>query len=220
MKTLEECFKTAMDIHKKYRNLVLFMSCLLGAGVGYFVIGRFIVSDAYQWIAKLITNNKLLSDLIDIEGMVVDKLLASTLPFFIVWSFVLAIYVYEYRSSTAINKFSKHFSFLTGGTAFLSIVLGFTLLGTFAYALQQIDFSVYTILLIVTSLLIILMGFFLRRVMKVEIKPDSCLNKYAPYYLVGCVAVSILLYIYGLFNDPIHLYNTIVKHHELSLTHP
>ncbi|TDV50421.1 hypothetical protein EDF87_10348 [Pseudomonas helmanticensis] len=217
MKTAKECLAIALDIYKKHRNLILFKFCLLGAAVGYFVIGRFIVSDAYQWIVKLVSEDKLLSELIDIEKMIRDKLLASTLPFFIVWSCVLAIYVFDNRSRTKLNKITKHFSPLTGGTAFFTIVLGCTLFGTFAYALQHVTYSVYTVLLIVLSLLIIGLGFFLRRVMTVEIRPDTCAIKYAPYFLAGCIVISLFLYFYGLFSEPIQLYNTIVKHHAQSL---
>jgi hypothetical protein len=217
LKKAKDFFDIGMDILKKRKALILLISSLLGAGFGYFLIGRFIVSDAYRWIVQLISNNQLLSDLIDVDRMIIDKLLASTLPFFIVWSCVLAIYVFDYRSRTTLNQISKHFSFLTGGTAFLTIVLGCTLLGTFAYALQQIALSVYTILLILLLLLIIRMGFFLRQVMKVEITPDTCAIKYAPYFLAGCIVISLCLYFYGLFNDPIQLYNTILKHHAQSL---
>ncbi|MBV4474191.1 hypothetical protein [Pseudomonas botevensis] len=204
-----------MDIYKKYRLWVLWMCSIAGGVVGYFLIGPFIVSDAYQWIAELVNTNKLVADLIDINGMVRDKLLASTLPFFIVWSCMLTIYVWDKGSVDTINQVSKNLTFLTGGTAFFTIVLGFTLLGTFSSALQRVAFSGYTILLIVLSILLIIMGFVLRHVMKPTITPASFINQFAPCLLALCMAISLALYVYGILNDPIKLYGTILKHHAL-----
>lgn len=204
-----------VDLYKKYRLIVLWVCSIAGIIVGYFMIGPFIVSDAYQWIAELVNTNKLVADLIDINGMVRDKLLASTLPFFIVWSCILAIYVCDKGSVDTINRVSKNLTFLTGGTAFFTIVLGFTLLGTFSSALQKVEFSAYSIPLIVLSILIIIMGLFLRHVMKPIIDPASLVNRFAPCLLAVCIALSLSLYVYGILNDPIKLYGTILKHHAL-----
>lgn len=204
-----------MDFYKKYRLLVLWVCSIAGGVVGYILIGPFIVSDAYQWIAELVNTNKLVADLIDINGMVRDKLLASTLPFFIVWSCMLAIYVFDKGSVDTINQVSKNLTFLTGGTAFFTVVLGFTLLGTFSSALQRVAFPEYSIPLIVLSMLIIIMGFFLRHVMKPIIDPASLINRFAPCLLAVCMAISLVLYVYGILNDPIKLYATILKHHAL-----
>lgn len=204
-----------MDFYKKYRLWVLWVCSVAGGVVGYILIGPFIVSDAYQWIAELVNTNKLVADLIDINGMVRDKLLASTLPFFIVWSCMLAIYVFDKGSVDTINRVSKNLTFLTGGTAFFTIVMGFTLFGTFSSALQKVAFSEYTIPLIVLPILIIILGFFLRHVMKPTIDPASLVNRFAPCLLAVCMTISLVLYVYGILNDPIKLYGTILKHHAL-----
>ncbi|MEZ1322908.1 hypothetical protein QIW46_16315 [Pseudomonas fluorescens] len=213
LKQLKTTTDTVWHFYKTKRLLFLIFSAVLFLAIGYISIGPFLVSDAYQWFYTLVQNNAVLKDLVNLNEMIRDKLIATTLPFFILWSCVLFIYLKNKERADTINYISSYLSFLTGGTAFFTIVLGCTLLGSFSYALQKIETSIYTPLLILLSLSIIAMGFYMRHVMKLVINPNSKTDCLAPLMLKLCIIASIAIYLYGLFNDPLKLLTTIIKHY-------
>jgi len=217
MPKLLHFIKIAIALYKKYRLGVLFFYSLLSLLIGYFIIGPFMISDAYQWYADFASKNPILGELINFSDMFIDKFLASTIPFFILWSCVLAVYLFNEKSITTINQISSHISFVVGGTAFLTIVFGFCLVGTSLFALKNIGHSTELVLFAIGSWLIVIMGFFFRNIMKPSIVSESYFNKAAPALLISCVTIGLGLYIYGIFNDPLKFMNTINKHHEISL---
>lgn len=209
MQVLIRNIERAVELYRRCRLLVLFAIAVTSLAAGFFVIGPFIASDAYMWFKSVHESNQIVSDLIDIQGMLLDKLISSTVPLFTVWSIVLAVYCLDRNRVDIINKSSKYLAFFSGSTALIVLGFGFTALGVCLYALRLYGYSHQLLATFIFASMVVVCGLFIRTAARPKLKDSSILNSLALPMLILCTLLGSSAYVYGLVSDPIKYWWTI-----------
>lgn len=217
MDKLKSLIDWIISIYSKWKLVVLGIIIIGSTSLGYFVFGPFINSDVYKWFNKQAANSSLISGLIDVQGMLADKIVASTIPLFTVWSLVLAAYCLDKSQIKLINESSKYLAFFTGSTALIVFGLGSVLFGICLYGLSYFGYSHGFLAASIFALLVIICGFFIRASTRPELKENSALNKLAGKMLVVCMLLGFSAYIYGLVKDPLMYWSVINQAYELDM---
>lgn len=211
MGKIKKIIGMAVDAYNVYKTTIMLTSICASLLVGILVIGPFVTSEAYEWFVQQTKNNPLLYEFVDVQDMLSKKIIASTVPFFVIWTCVLFAYISNKEKINEINQASKYLSIFTGGTGFIIIVFGFCLFGTFGYSLFHFGYSLELLLSLFFSSLIIGMGFFIRAMMRPHLKENIYLTKSAPALFSTCILLGLAAYLYSIFADPIQLILSINK---------
>lgn len=209
MDRLKKLIDIALRFYSKWKFFILVIFVSISLALGFFLFGPFITSDAYEWFKSISAANPLIAELVDIQGMIADKIIASTVPLFTVWSLVLGAYCLDKNQIQIINNSSKYLAFFTGSTALIVLCLGGTLLGVCLYGLKELGYSHTFLAATIFAALVIGCGLLIRTATRPELKENSALNKLASSMLVVCLLLTISAYIYGLIKDPILYWNVI-----------
>lgn len=209
MDRLKKIIDGALSIYSKWKLLILACFVLVSLGLGFFLFGPFMISDAYEWYKTMSATTPLVSGLVDVQGMIVDKLIASTVPLFTVWTLVLGAYCLDKNKIQIINDSSKYLAFFTGSTALIVLCLGGTLLGICLYGLMELGYSHAFLAATVFAVVVIVCGIFIRSATRPKLKENLALNRLAIVMLAICSLLAISAYVYGLVKDPILYWNVI-----------
>jgi|SRR5690606_15722333 len=209
MQVLIRNIERAVELYRRYRLLVLCTIAVTSLAAGFFVIGPFVASDAYMWFRSVHESNQIIFDLIDIQGMLLDKLISSTVPLFAVWSIVLAVYCLDRSKTDIINRSSKYLVFFSGGTALIVLGFGFAALGVCLYALRMYGYSHQFLATFIFAAMVVVCGLFIRTATRPELKDSAILNSLALPMLIVCMLLGSSAYVYGLVSDPIKYWWTI-----------
>lgn len=206
---LKKLIDIALLFYSKLKMYILFVFISISLSLGFFKFGPFINPDTYKWFKSISSANPLIGELVDIQGMIVDKIIASTIPLFTVWTLVLWAYCLDKNKIKIINNSSKYLAFFTGSTALIVLCLGSTLLGVCLYGLMELGYSHAFLAATIFSTSLIVCGLLIRNATMPELKENSALNKLASSMLALCLLLAISAYIYGLIKDPILYWNVI-----------
>ncbi|QYJ88798.1 hypothetical protein [Shewanella halotolerans] len=209
MNRLKIVIDSTLSFYSKWKLFILAFFVSASLGLGFILFGPFITSDAYEWYKTISAANPLVSEFVDVQGMIADKLIASTVPLFTVWTLVLGAYCLDKNQIRIINESSKYLAFFTGSTALIVLCLGGTLLGICLYGLKELGYSHAFLAATVFAVMVVGCGFLIKSATRPELKENSVLNKLASSMLVVCFLLAISAYVYGLVKDPILYWNVI-----------
>jgi hypothetical protein len=208
-----DCLKKLIDrllsFYSKWKLLIVIFFVTISLALGFYLFGPFMTSDAYEWYKIESSSNPLISGLIDVQGMVADKLVASTVPLFTVWTLVLGAYCLDKNQIWIINDSTKYLAFFTGSTALIVLCLGGILLGICLYGLNEFGYSHSFLAATVFAAIVIGCGLIIKSATRPELKENSTINKLAGPMLIVCFFLAISAYVYGLVKDPILYWNVI-----------
>lgn len=199
-----------LKLWHRYRLLIFIITLISSILLGLIVIGPIFDSPAYQWIREESNKFPLIKGLIDIEGMLLEKLINSTFPLFCVWSLVLYIYgTMSDIEAKNINKAAPILSYFTSGTGTIFSFWGGLIIGLCIYGTIFHQFSPPIFAFLVYGSLFIVIGIWMRKAARPTIKGRPWLHRHA--YVLGSIfaVLAISAYIYGLIAEPIQLWKVI-----------
>lgn len=199
-----------------YKFLILLFIVVCSFALGFLIFGPFMTSDVYAWFKTQSSENKIISELIDVQAMIADKLIASTIPLFMVWSVVLTAYRLDKTKISIINENSKYLALFSGTTALIVLSLGSILLGICSYGLKLFGYSHSFLFAEVFSLLVVACGFLIRKATKTELVENPVLNKLSGVMLFVCIILMTAAYLWGLVKDPLMYWSVINDAYELA----
>jgi len=210
MEKLKKIIDWLIHVYRSYQYIILSLTSIASIILGYCLLGPFMNSDEYKWFKKLSEENHMISELVNVQRMLADKLIASTIPLFVVWTVVLTAYCLDRNRISVINESSRYLAFFTGGTAFIVMMLGFTFFGICMYLFRLEGYSHIFLLITSFSLVVVAGGFFMKRATKLEIvEKNGKENKLVFPLLISCVVLGGSAYIYGLLGDPIQYWRVV-----------
>ncbi len=213
-------FKNVVDIlikwYGNYKLIILFLVVGCSFALGLFVFGPFMTSDVYAWFKDQSSGSKIVSGLVDVQGMVADKLIASTIPLFMVWIVVLTAYRLDKTKITTINESSKYLAFFSGTTSIIVLSLGSILFGISFYGLITFGYSHSFLFATVFAIMVVICGLFIKKGTKPELIENSSLNKLSGFMLFVCITLMVLAYLWGLLKDPIMYWSVINSAYEMA----
>jgi hypothetical protein len=106
---------------------------LITSILSYRYLGPFFSSDVYIWIKSEMAEHPILSDLINIEGMLLDKFVLLLVPLCAVWSISFWVYHKNILSPQTFNRFRRVVSLFIGGAGFFISLLGAIILGVYVH---------------------------------------------------------------------------------------
>lgn len=206
MDGLVKLIENIYAVYKKYKLIILILSILGAFLIGSCMIAPFIDSEIYRWIKIQIKANKLISLLVDPEDMFVKAFISSTVPMFFAWGTLLLIYNSHKDKIEQINKVAKYFSWLTKGTSFLVLMLGFAIIGTACYGFFKYGNQPSFVFVIVVGAVFVFLGLMYRASGKLHLEQSKILDKSAFWVGLLCLCLSFSAYIYGIVSGPLDLW--------------
>ena len=198
-------FGLIYDLYNKYKFVTLILTMGIIAALSYGFLGEFLDSSLFSWLKSELNRTPLLSELISAQSMVVDALIASTLPLFIVWGIAFAGYAEFNEYVDSINKISRYFSFFTGGPSRIVFYLSSVLIGLCVYGWKNYTFSISLVVASILSIVLICMAIFVRSGSSPELKRSDFLDRYAPIFSIICIVFAILVWFWNMFSETIQL---------------
>lgn len=198
-------------------KLIILLSILAGSfALGLLLFGPFMTSDVYEWFKNESSGNEIISRLVDVQGMVADKLIASTIPLFMVWVLVLTAYRLDKTKISTINENSKYLVFFSGTTAIIVLSLGSILFGISCYGLNTFGYSHSFLFATVLAVMVVICGLLIKKASKPELVENSVLNKLSGFMLVVCITLMVSAYLWGLLKDPFMYWSVISSAYEMA----
>lgn len=173
--------------------LVLFLSFVWA--IGLLLLGPFIDSPAYESLKEIFIANPPLERMVNIELMLIDRLVQSLVPLGLAWTIILALYSADSDFSKTINDYSSLFSFATGGTGVLVASWGTLVVGVACYGAHKYSFSEVAALGTLGTVIAVL-GVFLRYICIpfIEDRPWLHSRAHIGAYFFGALTLSAFLY--------------------------
>lgn len=216
MQLLKNRVDQILNWYGKYKLSILLCIVIASFALGFFIFGPFMTSDVYEWFKIQSSGNKIISELVDVEGMIADKLIASTIPLFMVWTVVLTAYRLDKTKISTINDSSKYLALFSGTTAVIVLSLGSVLVGLCSYGLKLYGYSHSFLIATVFSVLVIACGLLIRKATKPELVESSSLNKLSGVMLFICIIFMAAAYLWGLIKDPLMYWSVINNAYDMA----
>ena len=172
------------------RFWVLMTACIL---FGAMLVGPFLRSSLYRRIAKLSNETPLIGQLIDVEGMIAERLLITMVPLLVVWS-LISFLARNREAVTLIKEASPFLSHFTSKPGTFLAALGFVTLGIYLDGLITLGANAPTTLAIVAAI-IIFAGFVMRVAAEPTLEEGSLIMKYPGIF--GWLYLATAFAIYG-----------------------
>lgn len=219
MEFLKKCVDQILYWYGIYKLIILLCIVICSFSLGFFVFGPFMTSEVYEWFKIQSNGNKIISELVDVQGMVADKLIASTIPLFMVWVVVLTAYRLDKTKISIINENSKYLALFSGTTAIIVLSLGSILSGICSYGLKLYGYSHSFLIATLFALMVIASGLLIRKATKPELVENSSLNKLSGVMLFICIIFMAAAYLWGLIKDPLMYWSVINNAYEMANTY-
>jgi hypothetical protein len=203
-----------MRIIKLFRRILLIVSALIAMLYGAFFLGPFMTSDAYQWLKEFAVNYPFVMEFLDIEGMLIEKLISTTVPVFTVWSLVFFIYASNKHRLKNINDLSPYLSMFTGATGAYVLFLGFVILGLSLYGYHIEQFSSAVISILIVSFVLITTGLFMKKAAKPFLKPYQFVQDHPLPFAWLYAVLALVAFTYGIFASPLQIIDIIESAYE------
>ena len=184
-----EYLKKIFVYYERYKIITLSCVVTFSFILGFFILGPFITSDVYKWYQIQSEGNEIISRLVDVQGLIADKLIASTIPLFMVWIVVLVTYRLDKTKISMINENSKYLALFTGTTAFIVLSFGSVLIGICSYGLKIYGYNHGFLIAITFSTMLVVCGFIIRKATKPELVDNVVLNKLSGFMLFVCICL-------------------------------
>lgn len=211
MEKIRTILDQILNWYKKYKLFVLTLAITCSFLFGYYLIGPFANSEPFKKYLAFTKAHPFISDLISVQGVIADKLIASSIPLLVVWSIVLAAYCLDRQKVSTINEYSKYLAFFSGSIALIVLSFGFSIIGTASFGIRLYGINWAFGAMLIYASLIVLCGFLIKKATRPEIKDNPTLNKFALPMLIFCLLLAFSAYVYGIIKDPIHYYRIIKR---------
>jgi hypothetical protein len=214
---MQEAIARGKKVVQWVKNTYLFILFSVAFVAGIFVVGPFMDSEVYDWAKDQVQSNALLAEVIDVQGMIADMLVASTVPMLIVWA--IAFYVHSiFKSDNELfNDFYSSVSALLGGPTKIVFVLTGLLLGVCVFGWWTYGGSPGIIMATVFALFMLALGFYIKYSSSPKIKKWNHIDNHAFKYAIACCVMAAGAHLWTVFSDPYHLWNAV--NDAYSLTH-
>lgn len=216
MINLKNLVDNLIRLYGSYKLIILLFIVVGSFALGLLLFGPFMTSDIYEWFKNESSGNKIISGLVDVQGMVADKLIASTIPLFMVWILVLTAYRLDKTKISTINESSKYLAFFSGTTAIIVLSLGSILFGISCYGLNTFGYSHSFLFATVFAIMVVICGLLIKKGTKPELVENSALNKLSGIMLFVCITLMVLAYLWGLLKDPFMYWSVINSAYEMT----
>ncbi len=194
----------------KVRKIIFYISLVSAFIVGFYPLGSFLESEVYKWIVTQYENIPILARLLDVQGMLVDKMVATTVPLFTTWALVFFIYgAMDDIKGNKIASISPVLSWFTGGTGAFVAILGCISLGISFYGLAFHGMTNAIIAALIFGVLIIISGMFMKYAATPAIKGREWIHNKAKHFGVIYALLAAAAYIYTIATDPVQLWNAV-----------
>lgn len=213
---MQEAIMKGKKLVQGVKNIYLLILFLVAFVAGIFVIGPFIDSKVYHWAKEQVQSNVLLAEVIDLQSMIADMLVASTVPMLIVWA--IAFYVHSiFKSDNQLfNDFYGSVSMLLGGPTKIVFVLTGLLLGICAFSWWTYEGSAGIIMATVFALFMLALGFYIKYSSSPKIKKWDHIDKHAFKYSVACCVMASGAHLWTVFSDPYQLWSAVNEAYSLA----
>ena len=192
----------AISVYFRSRAWLLVMyllGCLL---VGHRLVGPIVYSEVFDRIVRLSRSNPVVGVVFDLESMVLDSLIAASVPFFMAWSVVLFAYSLDKSSAEFLNAKSRYVGPLTGGIAAIWLALGMIILGVATFGYMANGTNMTSTYFVGTSVLLLAIGWFFKILGIPSINPNPRISCLAPYLAAVLGLAAVFAYVYGVLSKP------------------
>jgi uncharacterized membrane protein len=202
-------FQRILIIWLQFRFTVFLLTLAGFILLGYHTLGPFLVSPEFQWLKELQDKTPLIGLLLDIEGMLIEKLIATTVPLFTVWSLIMFYYAYNSKAEIHIEQMSPFLSVFTSGTGTFIAALGGITVGICAFGILNFGLRppVYGLTIIAAAL--VFGGAYLRGAAKPRIQARDWLHRRSREFAWLFLIMALIAYIYGIVIEPYEKWNLI-----------
>ena len=193
----------------RYRLFLSVVVLVVAVLFGLLIVGPFLISPQYEKFIDITRDQPLLKSLVDIQAILVSKIVASTIPFFVVWSIVLFIYSVDRRFSITSKSISEFLSIYTGGVGVIVATMGGVLLGIFVFGIFKNIYSLENLSVGVLAVLLIVAGILMKSMSKPIIEDRDWIHRHSLKFALICLVLAAFSYFYGVFSDLIGLWGSI-----------
>lgn len=199
-----------LQLWSRARSILFSVLAMAAFATGLLVVGPFVSSPAYKWMAYDIEQNPLIGELLNFEGMLLEKLISTTVPFFLVWSLVLLVYgATKGVKEAAISRVGPVLSMFTGGAGALIALWGSVLLGLSVFGLMHHRNALAVITFSVIGLVLFVCGFVLKSYAHPRVVDRPWLRNHACVIGVVLGLLGVCAFLYGIVAKPIQLFMLI-----------
>jgi hypothetical protein len=85
MECIFNLIRNIYNLYTRYKLFVLSLFSIFSFYIGFEIIGPFFDSDVYRWFKSIADDYPVISELISVQDLLFDKIIASTIPLFTVW---------------------------------------------------------------------------------------------------------------------------------------
>jgi len=204
--TYKKLFNKIWQIYKSLR-LYLFCVFLISSFLaGYYFIAPFFETEAYKWLSMQIDKSVLISELVDVDGVIVNALIAVTVPLFVVYAGVFFAYDVLNGNTELLNKSTVYFSIFTGGPGKLLLILFSGILGISVYIFREGSVSEAIYLAVLAGLVFLIPGVFFLYHAHPKFEKSIFLDKYALLLATIFGTLAIFGYFYGVLASPVRIW--------------
>jgi hypothetical protein len=216
MECIFNLIRNIYNLYTRYKLFVLSLFSIFSFYIGFEIIGPFFDSDVYRWFKSIADDYPVISELISVQDLLFDKIIASTIPLFTVWSVILSAYCLYPERIIEINNSSRYLVILSGSTALIILMIGFIAVGTCIYGYYNYGYSHLFLISIFSSIMVIACGVFIRKGTRLIINERAGVNRFAFPVLIVCLTLGIGAYIYGLLSDPFQYWRVVHEAYEIA----
>lgn len=209
---MEVTLNTILAIKSKFSLVVTVCFCLTAVIIGFYVIGPFFESEMYRWFQTTSIGDVKISKLLDVKSMLIEKLITSFIPIFMIWSILLTAFRTYPQNIAAINASAKLLSLLTSGALLLLVIFSSIIIGLQTYMIITYgDFQLLYLAIPYVAATVYLI-YITRKPPKFQ--KDHNANWLVGPLLIFCILFVICAYTYSLVSTPLEYWNLITELYE------
>jgi len=200
--------------YKKLMHLALLLAMSIVFSLSFYYAGPFLESPTYLSLVKLLNESPLANNLIDITEMIMDAIIRSTYPIFILWAGIFYVYPFYKKEAEKLNNYIKILSLFISGPSLIFFVLGTITLGigTYAYSSGSNNAGIYIIIL--SLIMFIIPGWYFQKCKTLLVSDENKLmEKYSKIGFRASGLLAFLGYTYSITIEPIRtimaIYNVL-----------
>ncbi|MDH0142394.1 hypothetical protein [Aquipseudomonas alcaligenes] len=186
-----------------YKWITLIVTIILGVALGWLILGPFLTSGVLEWAEK---QEPIVRELISVESIIVDSLISSCVPMFLLWAVSFYAYSKFKGQLDVLNRAFPLTWLFAQSPATLILFLSSVLSGVCIYGWNSHESSSSLIALSILAGFFVAIGFVVRATCTPKLKKNEFLDKHSVVVGHICVALTLTAYLWGVLSDPIGLY--------------
>lgn len=180
----------------------------MGGALGYFILGPLLAAGVLDWAEK---QEPIVRELINVESMIVNSLISSCVPMFLLWA--VSFYCYS-NFKPHLKNLNKTFPLLwlfAQSPSTLILFLSSMLFGICLFGWLKYEHGSSLTALTILSVFFVIIGFIVRATCTPDFKRNKFLDSYSKLLANICVILTVGAYLWSVLSDPINIYLIIEK---------